>query len=151
MTISAMTNYIPRFRDLYYSPRMVDTYRAYLTMLQNAGIDTFCHFLLGNNFGWQNDAIAAWPMYTFQGQGWGRGDGSDGKADNRLCSALTKPPTVNQDYSNVSTQAQAWKDWAAALPKPNDPTGPGTDPESPSAPPRVRWFIPRSRRRRLLK
>jgi hypothetical protein len=60
-----------------------------------------------------------WGANFFNGQPAGRGDGSDGKADNRLCLARpgqthTKPPYVNQDMANVSVRTQGVIDYAAA-------------------------------------
>ena len=46
----------------------------------------------------------------------GKGDGSDGKANNRLCLATpgypnTKTPTTNQDSVNVSFEVKAATEW----------------------------------------
>jgi hypothetical protein len=60
-------------------------------------------------------------VYHGPAQLYGRGDGSDGKADNRLCLATpgqanSKAANVNQDQHNVSVRGQAFLDWMAPAP-----------------------------------
>ena len=55
-------------------------------------------------------------MYTWGWQPHGKGDGSDGKANNRLCLATpgypySKASTTNQDQQNVSVRGQAFLEW----------------------------------------
>jgi hypothetical protein len=81
-----------------------------------------------------------WCTYHWQGQQPGVGDGSDGKADNRLCLAYpgqphTKATTTSQDATNVSVRGQAFLDWMKA-------TLPAVPPVS-----RKLRFVPRSRLR----
>ena len=58
----------------------------------------------------------AWGMQTWGWQPHGKGDGSDGKANNRLCLATpgypsSKASTTNQDQQNVSVRGQAFLEW----------------------------------------
>ena len=55
-------------------------------------------------------------MQTWGWQPHGKGDGSDGKANNRLCLATpgypnSKASTTNQDQQNVSVRVQASLEW----------------------------------------
>ena len=57
-----------------------------------------------------------WGLYHSPYQQPGRGDGSDGKANNRLCLATpgythSKAATTNQDQQNVSVRGQAFLEW----------------------------------------
>jgi hypothetical protein len=57
-----------------------------------------------------------WGLYHSPYQPYGKGDGSDGKANNRLCLATpgfthTKAATTNQDQQNVSVRGQAFLEW----------------------------------------
>jgi len=59
---------------------------------------------------------SAWGMQTWGWQPHGKGDGSDGKANNRLCLATpgypsSKASTTNQDQQNVSVRGQAFLEW----------------------------------------
>ena len=58
----------------------------------------------------------AWSIYSWSAQQPGKGDGSDGKANNRLCLATpgypySKASTTNQDQQNVSVRGQAFLEW----------------------------------------
>ena len=58
----------------------------------------------------------AWGIYVWAAQQQGKGDGSDGKANNRLCLATpgyanSKASTTNQDQQNVSVRGQAFLEW----------------------------------------
>ncbi|MDR3621611.1 MAG: hypothetical protein P4L85_19830, partial [Paludisphaera borealis] len=86
---------------------------------------------------------AMWGVTDWHGQPAGRGDGSDGKADNRLClaqpgNAKSKSPLVNQDETNVSVRLQSVIDqnigFYAQLNGSNPGTGPGTGTGNPSNP-----------------
>jgi hypothetical protein len=60
-----------------------------------------------------------WGLYHSPYQPYGRGDGSDGKANNRHCLATpglpySKSPTTNQDQQNCSVRGQAFRDWMPA-------------------------------------
>ena len=109
---NSATNRARRIHDLVYDPGMYDTLRAYYASAQASGVSLFCHFQLSHAGDWAY-AAGGWSLYHWHGQRWGRGDGLDGKADNRQCSAISKPATVQQDLQNVSVAGQAWKDWAA--------------------------------------
>ena len=55
-------------------------------------------------------------QYSWGDQPAGKGDGSDGKANNRLCLATpgypnSKASTTNQDLQNVSVRGQAFLEW----------------------------------------
>ena len=70
-----------------------------------------------------NYGNASFGAYLWQTQDHGRGDGSDGKANNRLTLACpgktnSKSPTVNQDMVNVSVRGQAFIDWMGAWSSP---------------------------------
>lgn len=62
-----------------------------------------------------------WGVYHGPSQPYGRGDGSDGKANNLLCLAVpgqpnTKLPSVNQDLMNVSVRGDAFLNWMRQVP-----------------------------------
>ncbi|ODU01699.1 MAG: hypothetical protein ABS79_01320 [Planctomycetes bacterium SCN 63-9] len=104
-----------RIHDLTYHPEMYNTLRAYYGAVQSGGVSLFCHFQLMHAGDWAY-AAGGWSLYHWHGQQWGRGDGSDGKANNLACLAATKDANVQQDLQNVSVAGQAWKDWVADLP-----------------------------------
>ncbi len=59
---------------------------------------------------------ATWNYYSWVGQQAGKGDGSDGKANNRHCRAIqglqySKSITTNQDQLNVCVRGQAFNEW----------------------------------------
>ena len=63
-----------------------------------------------------NNGYHQWCLYHWLGQLPGRGDGSDGKFDNRNCLATpgregSKGPNENQDLKAVSVRGQALIDW----------------------------------------
>jgi hypothetical protein len=83
-----------------------------------------------NLFGRRNVSVNGylWGLYHWQQQPYGRGDGSDGAADNRLCLATpgyphSKAPTVNQDLQNVSVRGLAWLAWNRVDAAPPPTTG----------------------------
>ncbi len=62
------------------------------------------------------DSSSNWGLYHCPGQPYGKGDGSDGKANNRLCLATpgfeySKAATTNQDKNTVSVRGQAFLEW----------------------------------------
>jgi hypothetical protein len=68
-----------------------------------------------------------WGVYRSTDQDHGRGDGSDGKANNRLCLAQpglphSKASTTNVDLTNVSVRGQALLNWNGS----NTPAPPPT-------------------------
>lgn len=70
-----------------------------------------------------------WGGAEYHGQKAGRGDGSDGKADNTLCLATpgkpgSKSPLVNQAEHNVSVRLQADLDYQAKYQRDNAPPVP---------------------------
>lgn len=101
------------------------------------------------------DYESLWLLNEWHGQPAGRGDGSDGKADNRLVLAQagqthTKSPVVNQAENVVSVSQQAVLDYAAAYAAYNAGGGP-TNPPPDVVPGKPKWFVPsyHQRRRRM--
>mgnify|MGYP003576003080 FL=1 len=107
------TNYGPRTRDFFYHPRQYDTFQLFCASLQEAGVVLYCPYLLALDAGWF-DKQKTWSHYLWHGQDRGYGDGSDGKANNLECQAISKSATEHQDFANVSVWGQAWSDWAIA-------------------------------------
>lgn len=149
--IGSITNGLYRNTDLNYNPNNYNAAYDFPYILnRRGGVDGIALFdYVGIPF--HNDPEDAWSMwgvYNWQGQQAGRGDGSDGKFDNRLClvtpgKAHTKHPTVSQDANTVSVRAQAVLDYNAAYaayanPGGGDPGGgnpgggnPGSNPSGP--------------------
>jgi hypothetical protein len=100
--------------DLVYNPNF-----------RQAELDFFAYcqkWVKGGNiyaYGMPTGETAQWVVYHWQGQKPGKGDGSDGLADNRLCLAMpgqphTKARNTSQDATNVSVRGQAFLDWMKA-------------------------------------
>ncbi len=150
--IVSVVNGLYRNTDLNYNPNNYNAaYDFPYILKRRGGVDGIALFDYVNNPYW-NDPEQAWSMwgvYNWEGQQAGRGDGSDGKFDNRLClvtpgKANTKHPTVNQDANVVSVRAQAVLDYNAAYaayvnPGGGDtggnPGGPGGNPGGPGGNP----------------
>lgn len=106
------SNLLTRTRDLAYNPNWRIFEQDFYALLQTHGFARLnlysysIYYQLSYNWG-----LYHWPL-----QPHGQGDGSDGKADNRLCLACpgkpnTKTSTTNQDLQNVSVRGQALIDW----------------------------------------
>ena len=95
-----------RSRNLIYNPLFYWAEQSHYALLQNVGVQDFHIYALGIK--WAPDG---WGLYHAYLQQPGRGDGSDGQADNRLSRYGVKAATVNQDASCVSVRGQAWLDW----------------------------------------
>jgi hypothetical protein len=138
--------------DAMYSPQarclIEDMPLAYYELLGNHGTLVDIHFNacqapdgplpVGSGTYW-----AIWGTRSHHGQAIGYGDGRDGKADNRLCLAMTgkansKHPSINQDMNVVSTMAQGQLNYqarrSAYLLAQNPDTGGGGDPSGSFAP-----------------
>jgi hypothetical protein len=99
-------------RDFFYSPAYYIAKQDFYAFIQSNGFARFNLFHPCGDFYQGKDL---WPDYTWPFQPHGRGDGSDGKADNRQCLATTKSAAVNQDLQNVSVRGQAFLDWMGAI------------------------------------
>jgi hypothetical protein len=120
---ATMVNAQQRTRDFYYHPSMYVAEQDFYAIAQQAGFEMFNVFCSAAD--WNGSTTGyAWGLYHGVQQPHGRGDGSDGQADNRLCLATpgypnSKAATVNQDSRNVSVRGQAWLDWnSVATPTP---------------------------------
>ena len=114
---------VARNLDLSYNPVWYHAHKDLLSICQTRGVDGFCFF---DHCQWPNKnsigLIAPgviynmWGVTNYHGQPAGRGDGSDGKADNRQNLAQpglpnSKPPLLNYAGSKVSVRLQAILDW----------------------------------------
>lgn len=119
--------YVEQGRDITYHPNFrlaeLDQFAIWQKYLDRICINGF-------NARWFA-GFYQWSMYHWYGQLPGKGDGSDGRADNRLCLATpglpgSKAANVNQDLMNVSVRGQALVEWntAASKPPPPKPTAP---------------------------
>jgi hypothetical protein len=102
-------------RDAAYDPNFYIAEQDLDALVEKVGIQSFNIFELSGDW---YQGFFLWPHYHSHQQLAGRGDGSDGLADNRLTLAQTKASTVNQDLANVSVRGRAWKDWNVAAKKP---------------------------------
>jgi Concanavalin A-like lectin/glucanases superfamily len=110
---SAVANHFAKTADAIYHPNWywieLDLYGLWQTVgYHRFNIYGLAMFQVSGNL---------WGVYRWMDQDHGYGDGSDGKADNRLCLATTKLPTVNQDLQNVSVRGQALLDWNRSVHK----------------------------------
>jgi hypothetical protein len=94
----------------------------YLSVCQARGVEAYCFFdhcqppfavKRGNG-----SSHSLWGLTSFQGQDYGAGDGSDGKADNRLHQARpgqpgTEPPLENYAQANVAVRLYSLLNWNA--------------------------------------
>ena len=98
--------------DITYDPSWLIIEQDMFALWQRAGVVNLniysydIYYYGGNN----------WGVYHCPGQLPGRGDGSDGKANNRLCLATpgfeySKAATTNQDQFCVSVRGQAFLEW----------------------------------------
>lgn len=110
---SIRTAYLERSHDLIYNPNWYFAEQDFYGMLQANGFVAVNSYALSMGAA---DADSTYGAYHIQTQPHGRGDGSDGLADNRLTLArpglpCSKGPTVNQDAACVSVRGQAFIDW----------------------------------------
>ena len=108
--------WIERSRDLVYNPNWYIAEQDYFGMIQLMNFRQFNQYTLSIGTA---ETGTYYGAYHWQAQPYGKGDGSDGLADNRLTLACpgkpnTKPATVNQDMSCVSVRGQAFIDWMTA-------------------------------------
>jgi len=125
--VSVYANGVTRNLDLSYNPTLYLAMQDMLSACQRWGLNGFNFFThcqwpgkvsYGNGFYHE-----MWGLTPYHGQPAGRGDGSDGKADNRLCLATpgkanTKGRFQNYHGTNVSVRLQALLDWNAARANP---------------------------------
>jgi hypothetical protein len=98
--------------DLPYDPNWLIIEQDFYALLQTSG---FVNLNLYSYDIYYNGSDN-WGLYHSPYQPCGKGDGSDGKANNRLCLATpgyeyTKASTTNQDEQNVSVRGQAFLEW----------------------------------------
>ena len=98
--------------DIVYDPNWLIIEQDMFALWQKAG------FLNVNIYSYDIYYYGAnnWGVYHCPGQLPGKGDGSDGKANNRLCLATpgfeySKAATINQDQFCVSVRGQAFLEW----------------------------------------
>jgi hypothetical protein len=108
--------YKERNYDLIYNPNWYVAEQDWFALLQKYGFANL------NQYAYSMAAVgnSQWGAYHWQGQPHGRGDGSDGLADNRLTLGTpgkphTKASNVNQDQMNVSVRGQAFLDWMKSM------------------------------------
>ncbi len=119
----------PIERDLFYDPGMYDTMNAFFLMNQAGGVSILNFFQLQDEF----DGGDVWALIMAEGQSPGRGDGSDGRANNLFWMEANTIPgagstaaayTTYFDRFNVSPSLQAWRDWGASASNPAPPPTP---------------------------
>jgi hypothetical protein len=99
-------------RDLCYDPNWLIIEQDFYALLQSsrfANVNLYSYDIY-------YDGTANWGLYHSPYQPYGKGDGSDGKANNRLCLATpgfeySKAATTNQDQNTVSVRGQAFLEW----------------------------------------
>jgi hypothetical protein len=102
--------------DIVSHPQFYIVEQDYYLANQMFGYSDFCNMTFAN-------AVAQaeqWLLFRYLGDVAGRGDGSDGKANNLLCRSLpglsgTKSLTTNLYENTVSVRAKAWQDWNAGV------------------------------------
>jgi hypothetical protein len=99
-------------RDMIYHPNFRIVEQDYYATLQQCGYDNFNLYAYDKGY---FNYITQWGIYHGAAQLPGKGDGSDGKANNLACLAAPGPgqksATVNQDAHNVSVRGQALLEW----------------------------------------
>jgi hypothetical protein len=120
--------------DLSYHPYYYDANRAYFTAQQIGGLaylqaNEICYprgpANTGANIGGNNDkyGTALWEYTTWEGQTWGKGDGSTDGNGNNTVNLFFNGTGVAQELNNVSPKLASWRDWTvAANPAPYNPT-----------------------------
>jgi hypothetical protein len=109
---ASLANYKERGRDMVYHPNWYFAEQDFYALFQHAGYQRVNIYAQSMEY----PVGCFWGMYHGIQQDYGRGDGSDGKTDNRLCQATpgqphTKSATTNLDLTNVSVRGQAFLDW----------------------------------------
>ncbi len=109
---AGITNQISLSHDLTYDPNWLIIEQDFYALLQKSG------FVNANVYSYSIYYVTPnnWGLYHWVNQPYGKGDGSDGKANNRLCLATpgyeySKAATTNQDAVNVSVRGQAFLEW----------------------------------------
>lgn len=110
---NTVENFREREHDFTYHPNMYIAIQDLWAVLQTTGTTWANYFAAYMQWG---DTRYAWGMYKGYMQDYGRGDGSDGKANNLNCLAVpgkpkSKLPTTSQDFENVSVFGAAFRDW----------------------------------------
>ncbi len=109
---SSANNLTTLSHDLPYDPNWRIIEKDFFALLQTS----WFHNLNIYSYGIYYFGVNNWGVYHCPSQPYGKGDGSDGKANNRLCLATpgftyTKAATTNQDQQNVSVRGQAFLEW----------------------------------------
>jgi len=99
-------------RDVCYDPNFLIIEQDFYALLQRSGFANVNLY----SYDIYYDGTANWGLYHSPYQPYGKGDGSDGKANNRLCLATpgfeySKAATTNQDQNTVSVRGQAFLEW----------------------------------------
>jgi hypothetical protein len=108
----ARTWWVEKQRDMIYHPNWAIYTNDYHALLQSYGFVNANHYAYV--MPWPSNA--AWGVYHNAYQLPGKGDGTDGKADNRLYLATpgqahSLPSTTEQDHVTVSTRGYAINQW----------------------------------------
>lgn len=113
MFLTSATNYLEKEHDATYHPNFYIIIQDVWAALQNAGYVRANFFCAYNPWGASRNM---WALYKGYMQDYGRGDGTDGKANNLHCLAVpgqtySKSSTTSQDATNVSVMGAAFRDW----------------------------------------
>jgi hypothetical protein len=144
---TGITDSLQRNLDLNYNPY------AYLAMYDTAYIhkrrgwcDGIAHYrhITAPSWNGPTGSWSLWGINEYHGQVPGRGDGSDGKHDNRLTLARpgqpnTKPGYVSQAETNVSVRMQGLLDYNAAY-QAYTPPSPPSNVDVPKRVTKAQWF-----------
>lgn len=93
--------------DLFYDPNMYDLETEYYRMCQAAGMTHITAFNYVDTL--LAEGTTTWGTSVYQGQPWGKGDGSNGGITNLFVDGTG----VSQHQHNASVKMQAWRDWAS--------------------------------------
>ena len=109
----SVANWNQKSRDIIYHPNWYILEQDLYALAQQSGVQRACWFCY--SLVWYNGQYQ-WAFWKHPHQESGRGDGSDGKFDNRLCMATpgypgSKATTTNQDAHCVSPRGLAFRDW----------------------------------------
>ncbi len=112
--------YLERSHDIMYNPLWYFVEQDFFGQAQLAG---FCQLNLYALCMSSAETNSYYGAYHTPWQVAGKGDGTDGKADNRLTLACpgkphTKAATTSQDVANVSVRGQASLDWMEEVASP---------------------------------
>ena len=102
--------------DIIYNPAWRIYEKDFFALVQASG------FVDNAIYGYCYPAYYAnlWSVINWPAQPYGKGDGSDGKANNKLCMATpalvySRGSTTNQDQQNVSVRGQAFLEWMGGI------------------------------------